>query len=168
MAVAKQSYTWRDAKGNTARTSFYIQGANATAQATAANAIFSTMGALTNAAFQSSSGPETAAPTEVVYGTNAAYASVEDKAVFTFQTAHGSLHRIQIPAPVAAIFLADGETVDATNTAVVAFTSAFVANACDSDGVTIGFGAFGIRQRRKTRRKLSIFTKDPSLSEPGE
>jgi hypothetical protein len=168
MAVAKQSFTWRDAKGNTARTSFYVAGANAGAQAVAANNIFVTLGPLTNAAFQSSSGPETAAPIEVVYGGAATYENVEDKATFTFQTASGAIHRYRIPAPVAAIFLADGETVDPANTAVVAFVSAVIANAVDRNGNAIAFGAVGIRQRVKIRRKLTVFTKTPSLSGPDE
>jgi hypothetical protein len=168
VAVAKQSYTFRDAKGNTARVSFYVTGATATLQATAANNIFVTLTPLTNAAFQSSSGPETAAPTEVIYGTNSEYANAEDKAIFTFQAANGSIHRLQVPAPIAAIFQADGETVDPANAAVVAFVAAFIANAVTSAGGAIGFGANGTRIRRKMHRRFSIFTKDPALTGPGE
>jgi hypothetical protein len=51
---------------------------------------------------------------------------------------------------------------------VVAFVSAVIANATDRNGNAIAFGAFGVRQRRKLQRKLSIFTKDPTLSEPAE
>jgi hypothetical protein len=168
MAVAKQSYTFRDSKGNTARISFFVSGANATAQATAANNVFVTITPLTNAAFQSSSGPETAVPTEVVYGTSATYENAEDKAVFTFQTAAGGIHRYQIPAPIAGMFLADGETVDNSNVAVTAFVSAVIANVVDRNGNPVAFGANGVRARRKLHRKLSIFTKNPTLTGPGE
>lgn len=166
---AREALTWRDAKGNTARTTFYVDTQlSLTAANTAALAIQTAMVALTNCVLQAAIGPHAVDPQEVVYGTNSQYASVEDKAVFTFQTAAGDIHRFTIPAPKASIFLADGETVDAANTDVVAYTSAIIANAVTRGGQLIAFGAFGIRQRRKTRRKLNIFLKDPSLTEPAE
>lgn len=168
MPVAKQNYTFRDAKGNTARFSFYVSGATATLQATAAGNVSSALTPLTNAHLQAGSGPDTRPPSEVVYGTNAEYASVEDKAMFVFQTAAGATHRYQVPAPIAAIFKTDGETIDATNTAVIAFVSAMIANATDANGNAIAFGANGTRLRRKIRRRLNIFVKDSSLSGPAE
>jgi hypothetical protein len=168
MAVAKQNFTWRDSKGNTARMSFFVNAATAALQAVAANNIFVTIGPLTNAAFQSSSGPETAVPTEVVYGASSVYETVEDKAVFTFQTAAGGIHRFQVPAPLEAIFLADGETVDPANTAVVAFVAAVIANATNRNGNAIAFGANGVRKRVKLRRRLNIFLKNPALTGPDE
>lgn len=165
----KQTITWRDAKGNTARSTFYVaSGGTLASQNTAALAIINAMAPLSNAVQQAYNGPANAPATEVVYGTNAEFASVEDKAVFTFQTATGSIHRFQIPAPIAAMFLADGETVDPANTAVVTFTSAVVANAFTRGDEAITFGAFGTRVRRKMHRKLTIFVKNPALSGPGE
>lgn len=161
--------TYRDAKGNTARVSFFVANTGTTAtQFTAANTVNAAIDALTNAVVQSAIGPATGPRQEVVYGTNATYAGVEDKAIFTFQTSTGDIHRFQIPAPLASIFLADGETVDPTNTAVVAFVSAVVANCVSQNGEAITFGAFGTRIRRKMRRKLTIFIKDPALTGPGE
>jgi hypothetical protein len=165
----KEVLTYRDAKGNTARVSYYVasSGTQAT-QATAAAAVSTSITALSNAVLQAAIGPATSVRQEVVYGTNSEFPTVEDKAVFTFQTADGAIHRFQIPAPQSAIFLSDGETVDPANTAVVTFTSAVIANCVDVHGTVIGFGAFGTRIRRKMHRKLNIFIKNPALSGPGE
>lgn len=164
-----QTVVWRDAKGNTATTRYYVaSGGTLTTQNTAALAIYNAMVPLTNASAQALHGPANAPATEVIYGTNAEFPTVEDKVVFTFQSANGSIHRYQIPAPKSSIFLADGETVDPANTDVVAYTSAVVANAFSRDDIAVTFGGFGIRKRVKLRRKLTIFTKDPTLTGPGE
>jgi len=164
-----EAVTFRDAKGNTARVSFFVDsGGTAITQHAAAAAVITAMEALSNAIVQAYKGPATNPSIAVVYGANATFASIEDKAIFTFLTADGSTHRYQIPAPLEAIFLADGETVDPSNTAVTAFTSAVVANTVGRTGTAITFGAFGTRIRRKMRRRINIFTKDPSLSGPDE
>lgn len=171
MAVQPQRCVtvYRDAKGNTSRMSFFVDGqVSATAAATAQNAVTVATNALTNAVHQSSIGPKFYAPQEVVYGTNAEYASVEDKAIFTFQTPTGGIHRLQVPAPIAAIFMADGETVDPANTTVVTWVSAVIANVVSRSGEAFAFGAFGTRLRRKMHRKLTIFLKDPALTGPDE
>jgi hypothetical protein len=46
--------------------------------------------------------------------------------------------------------------------------SAVIANGVSQSGQVLAFGAFGTRIRRKLRRKLSIFTKDPTLTGPDE
>jgi len=168
MPVARQNVTFRDAKGNTSRMSFFVDGATAALQATAAVAVITPLQALSNAIISSTSGPATGVPTEVVYGTAADYQSVEDKAIMTFQTSTGDIHRFQVPAPLASIFLADGETVDPANTLVVAYNSAVNANVTDRHGSLLAFGANGTRIRRKMHRRFNIFTKNPSLSGPGE
>jgi hypothetical protein len=168
MSQFKERVTWRDAKGNTATNIFYVTAASLTAANTAATAVITAMTALTNAHLQSQIGPSTSTPTEVIYGTSSSYATVEDKATFTFQTATGSIHRFRIPAPKSTIFLADGETVDAANTDVTAFTSAVIANCASSSNEALAFGGFGVRQRVKIRRKLTIFTKNPTLTGPDE
>lgn len=159
----------RDAKGNTARYTFYVDGSvSANAAATAMSNVLTALTPLTNAVLQSAIGPFVVVPQEVVYGTNASYASVEDKAIFTFQTATGSIHRPQVPAPKSAIFLADGETVDPANALVVTYVAAIIANTITRDGEVVAFGAFGTRLRRKMHRKLTIFVKNPALTGPGE
>src|SRR5215469_8761456 len=142
----KQSLTYRDAKGNTARYSFFVDGGTtANAASSAAGTVIAAIAPLTNAVLQSAVGPSLVVQQEVVYGTNATFASVEDKAVFTFQTATGDIHRTQIPAPVSSIFLADGETVDPANTAVVTYVAAVIANCLSRNNQAIAFGANGIR-----------------------
>lgn len=168
MAAVVEILTWRDAKGNTARTKFYVNGTTLTADDTAARAVFNAMTPISNAHLQAAVGAATISPTEVIYGTNADFPSIEDKAVFTFQTAAGAIHRLSVPAPISSIFLADGETVDQTNTAVVTFTSAVVANCVSQGDQAIAFGGFGIRKRVKNRRKLNMFIKDPTLTGPAE
>jgi hypothetical protein len=165
----KESVTYRDAKGNTGRVSFYVASTGTVAsEQLAANTVVNSIAALTNALEQSRTGPGTSVAGLVTYGTNAEFPSIEDKAVFTFADANGGLHRFQIPAPKLAIFDADGETVDKTQADVVTFTSALVANAVNRNGIAIGFFVGGIRIRRKLHRKLTIFVLDPSLNEPAE
>lgn len=165
----KQSCTYRDAKGNTARVTFYVSPSGTlTTQNAAAVAVITALDALTNAHRYSATGPATEAAQPVVYGTNSSYASVEDKAIFTFTTATGAIHRFQIPAPLASIFLADGETIDSANTLVTAFNSAVVANVVSRDSDAVTFGANGTRIRRKARKRLNIFVLAPDLVGPAE
>lgn len=168
MAVAGQTLTFRDSSGRLARMRYNVNAATAALQFTASAAIKTAILPLTNCAFQSSRGPVTDPPTEVVYGTNADFPSAEDKAVFTFQTAAGAIHRFQVPAPKAAIFQADGQTVDPTNTDVVAFVAAIIANATNTNGAAIAFGGFGVRARRKLQRKQTIFWLNPAETGPDE
>lgn len=163
--------TFRDAKGNTARVKYNVTGANPTALSTAAQAIFTPLVALSTLAVQTSRGAFTTHLTANTYPSPVAqYPNVEDKAVFTFGTVVGSLHRIKVPGPLASIFLADLETIDPANAAVTAFTTAFTSNALDSDGNGIVFFIGGTRTRVKARKRLNIFVLTPSLtvSEPAE
>lgn len=168
MGVFTEHLTYRDCKGNTARMTFYTSQTTEGAATTAFGNIVTGIAGITNAALQSALGAYEISPQAVLYGTTDEFKTVEDKAVFTFQTAAGDIHRFQVPCPKSSIFLADGETVDATNTNVVAFTSAVVAGASNRSGTGIVFGGFGIRRRTKPRRKLNIFVKSPGLDEPAE
>jgi|SRR5215472_8111117 len=145
---------------------FRVTGATPAALETSAAAVITAIQGLTNLATANANGPFSLDPSEVTYPTFALFGSVEDKARFTFQTAKGANHRFEIPGPLSTIFLADGKTVDKTNTAVVAYTSAVVANCVDTDGNLIAFGGNGIRIKRRTHRKLSTFTFAPDNSTP--
>lgn len=167
MATARlQTVTFRDSRGFTSTMKFRVTGATPAALASAAQTVITAIQGITTLALQSKNGPENADPTEVVYPTFAEFGSVEDIAVFTFQTAAGALHRFRIPGPAAAIFLADGKTVDKTNTAVVAYVSAVTSNCVDAAGNGIDFGATGIRKKGHTRRKLGVFTLAPDNTTP--
>ena len=169
-----QSYTWRDAKGQTARTRFFVlyDGAGFADAESAAGGVRAATAAMTNAALQGGNGPdgETLLPS---YGAQAVYEDVEDKAVMTFLDDKGNVHRYQIPAPKTAIFTADGQTVDSGNALVIAYVAAMKATtgvaAIGSRSLrqlTVFVG--GVRQRRKNIRKMTIFTLSAKLDEPAE
>jgi hypothetical protein len=128
--------------------------------------------ALTNAHLQTSRGASNPTPS-FGYGSDAAYAPIEDKAALTFNTARLGRHTVQVPAPLAAIFLADEQTVDPANTLVAAFVSAFTATVSTAfvstaDGAAIIGYVGGVRRRSKLRRKMTIFTLNPAETGPGE
>jgi hypothetical protein len=170
MANGKRETTqWRDSKGNLAAVRWYVDSTLSDSAAhSAASAVIDALTAITNAAFQSGSGPATSVAGPVVYGTTAQFASVEDKAVFTFSGADGQFHRYQIPAPKIAIFEVDQETVDADQTDAAAFITAALANIKTASGAGLSSFRGGIRQRRKLHRKLTINTLVPELDEPAE
>lgn len=166
----RQSFTWRDIKGNTARNRFYVSSGGTTAtQKAAAQAVATAETAISNAAFQGANGPFTNTAVPALFpGSPATYNTVEDKAKFVFEDAGGGRHNFEVPAPVDTIFLADAETVDPANTDVVGFTSAVIANCTNQFGDAIAFFSGGIRVRRKLQRKLTIFVKAPDLDIPAE
>lgn len=175
--IARQSFGFRDAKGNTARMNFYIyyDAAEATpAAAVVGSGLSSAVFNLSNAAFGGAYGPY-GQIVVAAYGTNSTFASVEDKAMLTFQAADGSLHRFNVPAPKSAIFLSDAETVNPANALVLALQTALHASSVSAapstrGGVLFGATSFvgGIRQRRKTRRRINIYTLSAGLDEPAE
>lgn len=169
MAVFAESVSYRDSKGEVSRISFYVSAATAAAALTAATNVVNLIAALTNAAFNNAKGAYTSSPAQNVYGTTAEYETSEDKAVLQFQTSTGAIHKYMVPAPKAAIFLADRETVDSAQADVAALTAAFVTNqVCSRDGALITAFIGGTRLRRKLRRKFNIYTRNPQLTGPGE
>jgi len=147
---------------------FFVVAANAAAALTDAQAIVAALTALTNAAQQNAKGAFTSSPTANTYGTAATFQDVEDKAMLTYQTATGQNHRYQVPAPLAAIFLADAETVDSANGLVAALTAAMVGKGASADGVLISAYVGGIRIRKRLKRKFNIYTLNPAETGPGE
>lgn len=168
MATYPQSFQYRDSKGQTAGVRMFINNAVFADAKTAAGTIENAISALTNAALQSAKGPDTEPVAASSYGTTAVYATVEDKAVMTFVSSVGSLHRYRIPAPKTAIFLTDGETVDPANGLVATFTAAMIGNASSRDGALLTAFLGGQRDRVPTQRRFNIYTKDPALTGPGE
>lgn len=175
MAIFPETVTYRDDKGQTATMKFYVSAATAALALTAAQAIVDALDDLTNCANNGARGAYTSSPTANAYGTNAEYETVEDKAQLTFQTASGALHRYQIPAPLASIFEADGETVktpdaggDAQQILLDTLVTAMVGDAASRDGVLLSSYIGGIRLRRRFRRRFNIFTLNPELTGPGE
>jgi hypothetical protein len=165
----KQTSTWRDSKGHTARVTFNVASTGTlTEEAAAAGAVLVAMVAITNAAINGNRGPSSSANQPVSYGITGTFPSVEDKAVYTFYAADGSLHRVKVPAPKIAIFEVDMVTVDAAQADSAAFITAYIGNAVTSNGAAMVGYLGGIRQRVKLQRKLSILTKVPELDEIAE
>jgi len=175
MATYPQTVTYRDDKGQTATMRFYIVNATPAGALAAGSALVNALDDLTNGANDGARGAYTSSPTVHSYGANANFESVEDKAMLTFQTATGAIHRYMIPCPIEAMFMADGETVktpdsggDAQQVLLDTLVNAIVGDVASRDGVLIASFIGGIRLRRKMKRKFDIFTLNPSLDGPGE
>lgn len=160
------SFIFRDAKSNIAKTKMWIAQTAANFEPTAATLV-ADLQAISNANV-SSSIDNAAAPTN---GTAATYLDVEDKAVLVFQDFYGAQHRFQVPAPKSTIFLADQETVDPTNSAVLTLIndmSSGGVGVTTRQGITLTGMLGGFRARRHLHRKVNINTKNPALTGPGE
>lgn len=177
-----QTITFRDSKRYPAKMSLFIVNTGAltaTQLQTNAGNIINDVTAMTNAAFQSSAGPSTSVPVAPVVGAQATYETAEDKLQMTFTTATGAIHRYQVPAPLAVLFLNDGETVDVGNSLVKQFCADMLnatfggtavstgqtAGACSRNGEVLSAFIGGIRVRRKLQRKQSILSLSPSGGE---
>lgn len=159
------SYTFRDSKGQTGKMRMLIGDATNAAVLTDYNNGIALLQAVSNA--------KVTVPTDYhkdrTYGTTAQFATVEDKAQLTFKSQQGSIVRFQIPAPKAAGFNTDLETVLPTETNMAALKTWFETyvyeNITDTSPLTyVG----GVRVRRKMQRKFNIFTLDPTLAGEGE
>lgn len=113
--------------------------------------------------------------TENGYGGSGSVDNAEDVATFTFATALGAVGKVSIPAPKSSIFLTDEQTVDPANTDVAAFVTAMIGGAPDAvsgwygatkSGASYAVFLGGLRIRRKTRRRMNIWVRDPNLSIP--
>jgi hypothetical protein len=169
MPTYPQAFTYRDDKGNVARVSMFVTAADLAAAAAAMTTLQPLQTALSNCVLVNAKGPYTTSPAAAGYGANAEYETVEDKAVMTFVTASGALHRYQIPAPKSALFLADGETIDPANATVAAYTAGVIAQLVSSrDGSDITAYIGGVRIRRKLQKRTNIYTLAPNLTIPAQ
>jgi hypothetical protein len=170
-----ETITTRDAKGNVAHNTFYMDAAGG-GTLDLAGADFATLVtaflALSNAALQRAHGVEERYGT-VQYGAHTsggAYESVIDKAVMVFQDTSGGLHRYEIPAPKIAIFKNDKITVDPANSTIVTFvglmTTAFGDGnfVCVRNGLQLVNYMGGFYKARKLRRRLNVLILQPDLT----
>lgn len=163
-------FSFRDAKGQVSRVK--LLGSTAALyddQNTLTGALLTDLQALSNAVIFQVTGTGGNASAYVQYGTPATYENVEDKAALFFQTAVGRRMRIEIPAPLSAIFLSDQETVNPTNTHVAALittmtTGSGTAEVVDRGGAVVNNFVGGIRIRRKYQRRGNIYTLTPQLT----
>jgi len=176
--IFQQTHTWRDAKGFTALTRYYVagNGANLADTQTFVSGILTALKALSNAAYQGSNGLVDEYGVKQ-YGTAAAYGSVRMKARLALQDSQGGIHSLNIPAAKIAVFDNDMQTVKPS---AVAALIAIITN----DSVTFGDanpfvatrggypltnlmgGFFVARQTRKN--KLFILDAQLTASEPGD
>lgn len=161
--VYKVTYTWRDSQGRTVNTREYVDVLEANLQ-TVVNNRKAVLSPLSNASIYSFLDP----PNAAVYGTNAEFPSIQDKAVFTFQDHNGGLHRYQIPAPKLAIFQTDGLTVDIANTDVANYVASVIASVTDRFGNAVAFYVGGLRTRRRLPRRTNLFVLAPDAVGPEE
>lgn len=191
----KQTYIFRDHKGNTARTNIYMQfdatpGDNDTQGQVYARDLYAMQCGDTKFLHDGSTpivdakGPFTAQaqPWTGTFNSSGDFKTVEDKMTLNFLTATGSIHRLQIPNPLVSLFLADTETVDKLNVVTSQFVSdmlnitynsiaprtGVLRAACDRDGVILTKFIGGFRLRRKMQRKVNIYTLSANLDEPAE
>lgn len=160
--AAKHSFTFRDAKGNTVKMRMIVGGATAAAVETSCNSLVTAMHAISNAFVTRPENPAR----DYTYGADSAFASVEDKARFTFRNPVGALSRYELPAPKLTIFDNDQETVDETNTDVETWIALMQSVVYSSYLDTAPLALIGgLRARRRMHRRANIFVLTPSLGE---
>lgn len=168
-AMQKRKYAFRDAKGQVGRMVVLIGGADSNGVETNYIALANLLQAVSNAHVSLDINPAA----DRAYGAQAVYETVEDKAQLTFTAAladGGTIHRWQVPAPKAAIFQADGQTVDQAQADVVALVGAFETYVYPASSATAPMAAYigGFRVKRKLQRRMNVFTKSANLDEPAE
>ena len=159
---------WRDCKGLTGAVKWYLNEALlATAQADTLN-VFGLIDAITNAGVVNVRGPGPHAMGTLNYGTAAQYADIEDKALLLFEDAAGKYHRYLIPAPIEAMFLADGITIDKTQAAMASLITGWTVTypVCGIDGSILTTYIGGWLRRKRLRRRYNLLTLDPTLTVP--
>lgn len=185
LPTAAQSFTFYDAKQQSARMSIFLDN-NPAANVVQANAQFIAvdLGVISNTSTAAAStvrskGPLTTAPVPVSPGTAATYVDVYDKAVFVFQDAEGGLHKYQVPCPKSTIFQADQETIDFTVAGVKQFVAdmtavTFSGTAAQTtlpvnsrEGIPLTASVGGYRRRSKASRRFNIYTRNAALSGGG-
>jgi hypothetical protein len=135
VANQKRSTVWADAAGHTRRTDLYGSASLA--------GVVAALAALSNAAelahWEGDLVASVAAPSGGVY------ASSRDIARLLFTSAAGTVVQIALPAPHAAIFMADGETVDPAS--IAGLIAAVKATVLTTSGDPLTAYAGGLRGR---------------------
>lgn len=177
--IGRWGVTLVDARGQRGKTGSHLSYLNTSAatrgdaQLLASN-LLSLVSACSNGAVVAGTGLASATYMPNLLGTAATYETVEDKAVLVYLTLAGTLHRLEIPAPIAAVFLADQETVNKAQANIAALTAAMTATTgagnfpSDRSGIAFGSLIAGFRSRRRWQRKTTIWTLTPDLAGPEE
>lgn len=168
-AAWPQSTTWRDRRGFTARSLFFVRAPDAAAARTQAQAIANAMSIPTRANLNSAIGAYTAEPIAPVYGSAAGpFQDVEDRAHLVFINQFGATGELVIPAPLKAMFLEDSLVINPAAAEVSDLVAAALANGlCNRGGEPFTAFIGGYYSRTGTRRRGGVYTLDPSLIGPG-
>lgn len=142
--------TWLDKLGKTCKTIFYFAASISGPTNTAIVALIALVKALT----QCTPIQIAVSGKEVLTATlgSGPYSS-EDKAVMTILDSNNKSHNFGIPMPKSSILLANKETVDLTNTDVIAFFDAMNINATGEGGATLETLEKGTRRMKKPLKK---------------
>src|SRR5712671_5400274 len=111
MALYGWGISLRDARGQTGHIRAYVSADTEAHAIARVNAVKNAVLAVSNGVYSGGNGILALPPFSNALGAAAQFQDAEDKMVLAFQDEDGSIHRIQIPAPLAADFAADLETV---------------------------------------------------------
>jgi hypothetical protein len=140
--VTRITYTFRDAESRTATLALYV----AQSSVLEVTAIIKTaLAQLSNATVRSMFD----SPAPIGRGTRDLYQSVLDKATLHFETAAGSRHTHELPAPKRAIFHADGVTLNAKHPEVQVLVQLLLAHSLTRSGQPYMQFFGGLRVMRK-------------------
>lgn len=172
--VFQVSLGYVDAKGAQARVKYFLSADTDGHAIDLFGSLAGFVSALSNAQLFSAPGIGGELTVSGDYGAVAVYESVTDKAVFSFIDSAGQAHRYTIPAPKTGIFLADGITVNKTQTDVANYIS-FMLNGADNaffpstrGGLQFSSCPGALRTKKFNRRRMTIFTKSANLDEQAE
>lgn len=133
MPTQKASVVWADAGGRTRTTQIVTSAGSA--------AVLAALKAQSNADWMQQWEGDLVA--QVPAPVAAQFQDASDAAVLYFQTAAGAIAKVTLPAPVASIFMADGESVDPS--AIAAIIAAVIADCVTADGTAVASYVGGLR-----------------------
>ena len=159
--------TLRDQRGYTARV-HWTQAYDSAAQAgavVAAETLATQIVALTTGALASTSGLASQGVRPLTYGAGGLYYSVADKAEMFWRTSSGSVAVQRIPAPLRALFLADGSTINPANLEIALYEAAVLAAAVTNQGGDLLITFVGGKlATRPARRRIATTVREPGLT----
>jgi hypothetical protein len=167
--IFPQSATFRDARGETARTLTYLSASSTDEARTFGEAIIGAISDLSTARFEIASGAWTSSPIIQLPGPGGVYNTVEERAVISFVDTNGGIIQVEIPAPKATIFNADGEALDLANPGLMDSVAILLANGlCGRGGFQAASWLGGRRIQSRRRRRMNVYTLNPDENEPAE
>lgn len=163
--VTRLRFTVRDGQGRTSNVKFWWSFMDETTIAPTVSVLKADLQALTSGQVWS----YIDVPPDIIpRPASTQYVSAQDKAELVFQDSKAAFHRLQVPAPLLALFAADQITVNPANAALVTFVAAMLTGASSSAGTPYTSFVGGIYIRRKLPRRFSITVLAPDGTTPAE